>query len=116
MQRLIYRGPSNRVLVVIIGVLTACLVLAAIVLILLLTNSDPTEREDVRLCKTMWEHILYVAHGYERLGLFPDDAEEAAIVYVSETYDVDLRTLGVCIFILDDAGSPVNDLKPRKPS
>ena len=104
MQRLIYRGPSNRVLVVIIGVLTACLVLAAIVLILLLTNSDPAEREDVQLCKAMWEHILYVAEGYEQVGLLPLEARETAILYVSETYGVEMGTLGKCLDVLDFAG------------
>ena len=38
---------------------------------------------------------------------------ESAILYVSETYDVEMRTLGKCLDVLDFAGYSRDDLKPR---
>ena len=124
MKRLIHWAPSNTILVSIIGL--GLVIITTIVLLLVFVvpfdNQSPGEREDVQLCKAVWQEIELMAERYELAGLPPLEALEAAILYAAESVsktdaDVEysLEALDKCIDILDDAGYFDKRLRPRLP-
>ena len=58
----------------------------------------------VHACLEVWEHIDYVAEGYEIDGLAPDDAMDTAIIMYTEVHGVTLDQLNDCLRLLEAAG------------